>query len=67
MEDFRGTKEHWSVVLEEVADKYGPVFTLWLGNMPLVLISDIDIGREAFRKNDFAGRPKSGVSKSNTT
>ena len=59
--DFRGTKDHWSEVLEGVANKYGPVFTMWLGPEPMVIVSDIDIGREVFRKNDFAGRPSNDI------
>ena len=30
-----------------------------MGNNPWVFISDIDIARNTFRKNDFAGRPES--------
>jgi hypothetical protein len=30
-----------------------------MGNNPFVFITDADIAREAFRKNDFAGRPES--------
>ena len=56
--DFRGTKQHWSVELEKIVSKYGPIITIWLGNKPQVVISDIDIGREALRKNDNAGRNK---------
>ena len=32
---------------------------MWMGIFPMVFISDIDVAREAFRKNDFAGRPVS--------
>ena len=42
--------------MEKLAEKYGPVATIWLGTTPTVYITDIDIAREAFRKNDFAGR-----------
>ena len=45
-------------MLEGVAKQYGPVLTLWMGPEPMVIISDIDIGREVFRKNEFANREK---------
>ena len=48
-------------MLEEVANKYGPVFTMWLGPEPMVIVSDIDIGREVFRKNEFSGRPSNNI------
>ena len=56
--EFRGTKEHWSLELEKIAQKYGSVFTFWLGNRYVVVINDIDIARNAFNKNAFTGRPK---------
>ncbi|CAG2118274.1 unnamed protein product, partial [Medioppia subpectinata] len=52
-------KDHWDVVLREVAKQYGPTFTFWLFNRPLVVVTDIETAREAFRKNDFAGRDMS--------
>ncbi|CAG2102534.1 unnamed protein product, partial [Medioppia subpectinata] len=52
-------KDHWDVVFRQMAEKYGPVFTIWLGPKPQVMITDIDLAREAFRKNDMAGRPES--------
>ncbi|CAG2102532.1 unnamed protein product [Medioppia subpectinata] len=52
-------KDHWDVVFRRMAKKYGPVFTIWLGPKPQVMITDIDLAREAFRKNDMAGRPES--------
>ncbi|CAG2109133.1 unnamed protein product [Medioppia subpectinata] len=48
------SKDHWDVVLRQVAKQYGPVFTFWFGTRPQVMITDIDLGREAFRKNDMA-------------
>ena len=60
---FRRTKQHWSIELEKVAEKYGPVFTIWMGTIPLIIISDIDIAREEFQKICFAGRPKDVFSK----
>ena len=57
--DFWATKEHWTVVFEKISQKYGPVFTFHFGLNPVVVIRDIDIARETFRKNDFTGRPDS--------
>ncbi|CAG2177683.1 unnamed protein product, partial [Oppiella nova] len=50
------TKSHWDEVFRQLAKQYGPVFTFWLGNRPHVIVSDIGLAREAFKKNDFAGR-----------
>ena len=55
---FRGTKEHWSRESEKLLGKYGPVVTIWLGTKPVVVINDIDIARDAFRRNEIAGRPR---------
>ena len=43
----------------ELSRKYGPVYTIWLGTQPMVLLGSSDAILEAFRdkKNDFAGRP----------
>ena len=60
---FRGTKEHWTRESEKLLAKYGPVVTFWLATKPVVVISDIDIARDAFRRNDIAGRPKDIICK----
>ena len=38
---------------------YGPVFTYWLGNTPMVVLGKHEIIVEAYsnKKNEFAGRP----------
>ncbi|CAG2103733.1 unnamed protein product [Medioppia subpectinata] len=54
-------KEHWDVVFRELTKKYGPIFTFWFFNRPLVVVTDIETAREAFRKNDFAGRDMSNI------
>ena len=56
--DFKGSKQHWARDLEKLGTKYGPVFTFWLGNKPIVIIDDIDVTKEVNRTLDFAGRPK---------
>ncbi|CAG2172180.1 unnamed protein product [Oppiella nova] len=50
---------HWDVVFRELGKKYGPVFTFWFANTPHIVVTDIDTAREAFRRNDFAGRSES--------
>ena len=53
------SKDHWDTVFKKVNKKYGPIFTFWMGSNPFIIISDAEIAREAFRKNEFAGRTES--------
>ena len=43
----------------ELSQKYGPVYTIWFGMKPMVILGTHGAIMEAFRdkKNDFAGRP----------
>ena len=43
-----------------LAKIHGPIYTFWLGPHPFIVISDLDIAKEAFldKKNDIAGRPQ---------
>ncbi|CAG2171339.1 unnamed protein product, partial [Oppiella nova] len=50
---------HWDEVFRNVTKQYGPVFTFWFGTTPQVIVTDSELAREAFRKNDFAGRTDS--------
>ncbi|XP_054166176.1 cytochrome P450 2A9-like [Oppia nitens] len=52
------TKTFWDDIYRQLSEKYGPVFTVYMGNTPQVMISDADIARQVFSKTDFAGRPK---------
>ena len=49
------------VTLGDMADKYGPVFTIRLGVHPTLVISSWEMAKECFTINDraFASRPKS--------
>ncbi|XP_054167351.1 cytochrome P450 2C31-like [Oppia nitens] len=53
------SKLHWIEVYRQLSQKYGSVFTLHMYNTPIVVITDADIAREAFNKNEFSGRPES--------
>ncbi|CAG2102040.1 unnamed protein product [Medioppia subpectinata] len=52
-------KDNPDEVFRRVSKEYGPVFTLWFGTTPQVFVTDIELSREALRKNDFAGRSDS--------
>ncbi|CAG2108040.1 unnamed protein product, partial [Medioppia subpectinata] len=54
-------KDHWDVVFRELAKQYGPVFTFWFFNRPQVVVTDVEMARETFKKNDFAGRDMSYI------
>ncbi|CAG2115238.1 unnamed protein product [Medioppia subpectinata] len=54
----RNFQKHWNVKTSELSKVYGPVFTLWIGPLPFVFICDPDMGRQAFNKSHFCGRPE---------
>ncbi|KAK4783002.1 hypothetical protein SAY86_007376 [Trapa natans] len=46
--------------LTSLAEKYGPVFFIWFGSQPTVVVSSMQVAEECFTKNDIvlANRPK---------
>ncbi|KAK9989028.1 hypothetical protein SO802_029267 [Lithocarpus litseifolius] len=48
------------IVLGNMAEKYGPIFTIWLGVHRTIVVSSWEIAKECFTTNDkaFANRPK---------
>ena len=46
--------------MDDYRHKYGPIYTLWMGLTPMVIINDLEYAKEAFtvRKSDIAGRMK---------
>ncbi|KAF5758991.1 putative cytochrome P450 [Helianthus annuus] len=48
-------------VLGDMADKYGPIFTIKLGVHQVLVVSSGEVAKECFTTNDkvFASRPKS--------
>ena len=48
------------ITLGNMADKYGPIFTIWLGVHRTLVVSSWEIVEECFTTNDkaFANRPK---------
>jgi hypothetical protein len=54
-----GTKPAY-ITLGNMADKYGPIFTIWLGAHRALIVSSWEIAKECFTMNDraFASRPK---------
>ncbi|KAJ0802583.1 putative cytochrome P450 [Helianthus annuus] len=55
-----GSRPHHQV-LGDMADKYGPIFTIKLGVHQVLVVSSGDLAKECFTTNDkvFASRPKS--------
>lgn len=41
----------------ELAEKYGPLFSVQLGSKLVVVISDYRLIRDTFRREEFTGRP----------
>jgi hypothetical protein len=60
---FRGTKVNQFITINELCQKYGSVFTLWLGNTPSIIISDLEILKKAFnsKENELMGRPVTAI------
>ncbi|XP_050241971.1 cytochrome P450 CYP82D47-like [Quercus robur] len=55
-----GGSEPPHITLGKMADKYGPIFTIWLGVHRTLVVSSWEIAKECFTTNDkaFANRPK---------
>ena len=58
--------DHSFKTLLEMSKKYGPIFTIYFGTWPNVFITDLDVAQEAYRKNEFSGRPYLDFSKCST-
>ncbi|KAL0403622.1 UNVERIFIED_CONTAM: Xanthotoxin 5-hydroxylase CYP82C2 [Sesamum radiatum] len=58
-----GAESNIARTLAELADKHGPVYTLWLGRQSVVVVSSREAVFECFTRNDksFANRPKSSA------
>lgn len=50
-------KGHIHLTLGQLAVKYGPIYRIFLGNKLVVILTDHNIIREAFRLEAFSGRP----------
>ena len=44
--------------------KYGPIYTLWMGLTPMVIINDLEYAKDAFtvKKGEIAGRIQADIS-----
>ena len=45
-------------IMNDIAAKYGPVFSFFLGHEASVFITDPEIGLQVLKKHTFAGRPQ---------
>ena len=55
-----GRSQPAHIALGNMAEKYGPIFTIWLGVHQTIIVSSWEIVKECFTTNDkaFANRPK---------
>ncbi|XP_054158276.1 cytochrome P450 1A1-like, partial [Oppia nitens] len=54
---FKGN-HYYDDILRNWSKKYGPVFTFYILDKPLVIITDPDMAKKAFQSKDFSGRMK---------
>lgn len=56
---FGGRNEQQSPpeIITTLANKHGPIFGMWMGSLYTVVLSDPDLMREAFRKDEYINRP----------
>lgn len=52
----KGDKHPYEVILD-LREKYGPIFTFWMGDDPSIIIADSTLAREALISFHFGGRP----------
>lgn len=43
----------------QLSKKYGPIFSVTFGSLPIVVLNDLELIRKAFKNPIFQGRPKS--------
>ncbi|XP_054167395.1 cytochrome P450 3A13-like [Oppia nitens] len=55
------SKQHFEYVINELSQKYGPVFTVFFGHKPHIFVTDLDVARKTLKKVEFSGRPKSYI------
>uniref|UniRef100_A0A183C0X0 Cytochrome P450 n=1 Tax=Globodera pallida TaxID=36090 RepID=A0A183C0X0_GLOPA len=41
---------------EEWTKEFGPIYTIWLGEQPVVIFTDFEMMKQCFTKDEFAGR-----------
>ena len=56
-------KENPYFLINKLHKKYGPVFTIYLGTQPIVIIGDYCLAKVAFNSFSLIGRPSPKLSK----
>uniref|UniRef100_A0A914HV64 Cytochrome P450 n=1 Tax=Globodera rostochiensis TaxID=31243 RepID=A0A914HV64_GLORO len=52
---FSGQKKRYNK-FEEWTKEFGPIYTIWLGEQPVVIFTDFEMMKQCFTKDEFAGR-----------
>ena len=46
------------MVFHKLANRYGSMFTFWIGKAPMVIVNDFACAKEVLYNKQFAGRPQ---------
>ena len=46
------------LIFGKIKEKLGPIYTLWFGKVPIIIVSDYEIAKKMLASSTFAGRPQ---------
>jgi len=56
-------KKHFHEIFQEIGTEYGPLFTVWFGFIPIIIVQDPESVMEVLKSKTFAGKPYVGFEK----
>ena len=46
------------LIFGKIKEKLGPIYTMWFGKVPIIIVSDFEIAKKMLVSSTFAGRPQ---------